>query len=97
MADIATRAERIKPNNPLCDRLYFEWLYILERAFETGEYSYERDRAAQHEVLGTREKRLVPLRVELALCRPQQASDGLKAAFLHHFGMIGMFQYPQWL
>ncbi len=86
MADVATCAERLKPQNPLCDRLYFEWLYIIERAFETGEYDYEQDKAAQHEVLGTREKRLVPLRIKLILSRRENVSPKLEEALLHYFG-----------
>ena len=96
MADIATRAERIKPQNPLCDRLYFEWLYIIKQAFETGEYSYERDKAAQHEVFGTREKRLVPLRVEFVLTRPNHMSEALQSALLHHFARQAFHEGHFW-
>lgn len=78
--------EAIKPYNPLCDRTYGEWQYIAERAFESGEYSYERERATQHEVFWTREDRLVPMQTELLLRRHDQIHPELEAAMLRHYG-----------
>ena len=78
--------EAIEPNNPLCDQTYYEWLYIAERAFEGGEYSYERERAAQHEVFGTREDRLVPMQVSLLLKRRENIPPELEEAMLRHYG-----------
>lgn len=86
MCDIGYWVERISPNHPLCDRLFGEWTYIAARAFEDGEYSYERDMRVQHDVLGTREKRLVPLPVKLLLARRADLPDGLEDGMLHHFG-----------
>lgn len=85
-ADISLMIERIKPYNELCDEHYARWLYIIDRAFEDGEYSYERDKAAQHDVFFTREKRLVPLRTEFLLCRREQVSGVLEDAMLRYFG-----------
>jgi len=86
MCDIACLAERIRPGNPLCDRLFFEWCFIAGQAFEDGEYSHERDMRTQHEQLGTREKRLVPLPVEFLLTRRADLPAGLEESMLHHFG-----------
>ncbi|HBN83731.1 MAG TPA: hypothetical protein DDZ89_07780 [Clostridiales bacterium] len=78
--------EAIKPYNPLCDQTYFEWQYIAGRAFESGEYSYERERAAQHEVFHTREDRLVPMQTELLLKRRDQIPIKLEDSMLRHYG-----------
>jgi len=86
MADIATMVERIKPYNSLCDRLWGEWFYIASQAFADGEYSYERDKSAQHEVLWTREKRLVPLPVTFLLGRRKDMPEKLENDMLHYFG-----------
>lgn len=86
LADISAMIERIKPYNEICDEQYAQWLYIAGRAFESGEYSYEQDKAAQHEVFFTREKRLIPIKTELLLCRREQLPLKLEAAMLRHFG-----------
>ena len=86
MAVICEKIEAIKPYNDLCDRTYGEWLYITSRAYEDGEYSYERERAAQHEVFGTREKRLVPMQFGLLLKRRDNLPPALETAMLHHHG-----------
>lgn len=78
--------EAITPGHPLCDETYRQWLYIAGRAYEDGEYSYEKDRAAQHEVFSTRENRLVPMQSELLLKRRQEIPDGLEEAMLRHLG-----------
>lgn len=85
-ATVCNAIEAIKPYNPLCDRPYSEWRYIAGRAFETGEYSYERERAAQHEVFWTREDRLVPMQTELLLKRRDQIPPALEEAMLRHYG-----------
>lgn len=78
--------EAITPGHPLCDETYCQWLYIAGRAYEEGEYSYEKDRAAQHEVFLTREDRLVPMQSELLLKRRQNISGALEDAMLRHLG-----------
>lgn len=78
--------EAITPGHPLCDETYRRWLYIAGRAYEEGEYSYEKDRAAQHEVFLTREDRLVPMQSELLLKRRQNISEALEDAMLRHLG-----------
>lgn len=78
--------EAITPNHPLCDETYRQWLYIADRAYEEGEYSYEKDRAAQHEVFLTKESRLVPMQSELLLKRRQNISESLEDAMLRHLG-----------
>lgn len=85
-ATICNMIESIKPYSPLCDRTYVEWQYIARRAFEGGEYSYERERAAQHEVFYTREDRLVPMQTELLLKRRDQVSPELEDSMLRHYG-----------
>ena len=86
MWEIAQWAERIRPNHPLCDRLWAEWSYIAGRAFADGTYSEEQNRLAQHEVFGTREKRLVPMALGLLLTRPEDLPDGLEQNLLDHYG-----------
>ena len=85
-ATICNAIEAIKPYNELCDRTYGEWLYIAERAFSDGDYSYERERDAQHEVFWTKEDRLVPLQFELLLKRRENIPQTLENAMLYHFG-----------
>ena len=86
MADICNLIESIKPYNSLCDEIYNEWKYIAERSFWDGEYSYERERAAQHEVFSTREDRLVPMRFALLLRRRDQITPDLEDAMLRTYG-----------
>lgn len=86
LCDIAAMIERMKPYNPLCDRLWGEWFYIAGRAFEDGAYSHERDKLAQHEVLGTREDRLVPLPVTFLVNRRADMPPELERAMLDHYG-----------
>ncbi|MHB1151135.1 MAG: hypothetical protein ACYCWE_02140 [Eubacteriales bacterium] len=78
--------EAIKPYHELCDRTYYEWKYIAGRAFESCEYSYERERTAQHEVFLTREDRLVPMQTELIMKRRDQVPPQLEEAMLRHYG-----------
>ena len=78
--------EAIEHGNPLCDRTYGEWLFIASRAFEDGEYSYDREAAAQHEIFATREERLVPMKFSLLLKRRENISAALEAAMLRHYG-----------
>jgi hypothetical protein len=85
-ATVCNALESIQPYNPLCDRTYNEWLYILTRSFESGEYSYERERAAQHEVFYTREDKLAPMQTELLLKRKTEVLPELGEAMLRHFG-----------
>ncbi len=85
-ATVCNLIEAIKPNNPLCDRTYFEWLYIAGRTFESGEYSFERERAAQHEVFWTKEDRLVPMQTELLLKRRAEITPQLENAMLRYYG-----------
>ena len=85
-ASICETIEAIKPYNELCDRTYGEWLYIATRAYENGEYSYERDCAAQHELFWTKEARLIPLQFGLLLKRREEVSPELEASMLHHHG-----------
>ena len=88
--------EAITPNHPLCDETYRQWLYIADRAYEEGEYSYEKDRAAQHEVFLTREDRLVPMQSELLLKRRQNISRALEDAMLRHLGRRASEQGHFW-
>lgn len=85
-AIVCNYLEAITPNHPLCDETYHQWLYIAGRAYEEGEYSYEKDKAAQQEVFLTRESRLVPMQSGLLLKRRQMISDELEEAMLKHLG-----------
>jgi hypothetical protein len=85
-AEICKTIEAIKPYNPLCDRTYSEWMYIVIRAYENGEYSYERERAAQHEIFWTKEDRLVPMQFGLLLKRRDELPSEIEEAMLHHHG-----------
>lgn len=72
------------------DILFLASEYLQEllqgRAYGEGEYSYEKDKAAQHEVFLTRESRLIPMQSGLLLKRRQNISDGLEEAMLRHLG-----------
>jgi hypothetical protein len=85
---VAAMAETISPDNynSLCDDLFDQWNYIALCAFEDGEYSHERDKKAQHELLGTREERLVPLPLGLLLGRSRALSESLQQAMCGHYG-----------
>jgi hypothetical protein len=85
-AAVCNLIESIKPYNPIADSAYSEWLYIAERTFTGGEYSYERERTAQHEVFLTREDRLVPMQTELLLKRRDQMPPKLEDAMMRHYG-----------
>lgn len=85
-AAVCNMLEALTPNNPLCDRTIAEWQFIAGRAFENGEYSYEKESAAQHEVFWTRENRLVPMQTELLLKRRAELPPGLEEAMLRHYG-----------
>jgi hypothetical protein len=87
-AVICGAIEKIKPHNELCDRTYAEWMYIISRAYANGEYSYERERDAQHEIFFTREKRLVPTEAcfDLILTRREGLSPELEECLLRHHG-----------
>ena len=85
-AEICSLIESIKPDSRECDQVFHQWNYIAGRAYETGEYSYEADRAAQHEVFLTRENRLVPMQSELLLKRRSKLQPGVEDAMLRHLG-----------
>jgi len=85
-AAVCETIEKIKPYNSLCDRSYAEWSYIAARAYESGEYSYERERAAQREIFLTREDRLVPMQFGLLLQRRDKVAPELENAMLRHHG-----------
>ena len=89
LAELAYIVELLHPDNPLCDAIYDQWLYICNMAFADGTYSYERDAAAQHDILFTREKRLVPLPVFLLHSRRERVPEALEIAMLPHFGKHG--------
>ena len=95
LCDIAFQVERLSPHNPLVDAIYSQWLYIAGQAFTDGEYSHDRDMAAQHELLGTKEKRLVPLPVSLLLTRPDELGS-LNAAMLNHYGKRALLHGYFW-
>jgi len=82
LCSVASMTEAISPDNynSLCDDLFDQWNYIAIRAFEDGEYSHERDKKAQHELLGTREDRLVPLPLDLLLSKGREISESLQDA-----------------
>lgn len=85
-AEICSLIEAIKPDSRECDEVFQQWNYIAGKAYETGEYSYEADRAAQHEVFRTREDRLVPMQSELLLKRRDCLKPGVEDAMLRHLG-----------
>jgi hypothetical protein len=96
LASICTMIEAIKPYNELCDNHYSQWLYIAERTFESGEYSFEKERNAQHEIFWTKEERLVPMQFGLLLKRPAKVSRRLETAMLHHYGKQAYHQGYFW-
>lgn len=85
-ARVCNLLEAITPYSPLCDETWRQWLFIAGRAYEDGEYSYEKDRAAQHDVFLTREDRLVPMQSELLLKRREEIPEALEDAMLRHLG-----------
>lgn len=85
-ASVCNLLEAVAPYSPLCDETWHQWLFIAGRAYEDGEYSYEKDKAAQHEVFLTRESRLVPMQSELLLKRREELSISLEDAMLRHLG-----------
>lgn len=85
-AGICTALEGLEKNNPLCDDTFRQWEYIAGRAYLDGEYSYERDRAAQHDVFLTKEDRLVPMQCGLLLQRRECVPETLEDAMLRHIG-----------
>ena len=95
-ASFCNMIESITPYNELCDRTYNEWQYIAGRAFESGEYSYERERTAQHEVFWTREDRLVPMQTELLLKRREQISSEIEESMLRHYGEHAYYHGHFW-
>lgn len=95
-AEICNLLEAISPYTEECDEVYSQWSYIANRAYETGEYSYEADRAAQHEVFLTREDRLVPMQSELLLKRRDKLPAETEAAMLHHLGGIASREGHFW-
>ncbi len=95
-AEICNLLEAISPYTEECDDTYSQWSYIASRAYETGEYSYEADRAAQHEVFLTREDRLVPMQSELLLKRRDKLPAEMEKAMLHHLGGIASREGHFW-
>ena len=85
-AEICECMEAIRPYNPLCDETMARWQYIAGRAYADGEYSYERECAAQHEVFLTREAKLVPMQCALLLKRRDELGEGIEDAMLRHLG-----------
>jgi len=85
-ASICEIIETIKPYNELCDRTYNEWIYIVSRAYDDGEYSFERERDAQHEIFWTKEDRLVPMQFGLLLKRRDELPSEIEDAMLRHHG-----------
>ena len=85
-ADICNLIEAVNPRHPDCDGCYDEWIYIAQRAFAGGEYSYDREARAQHEVFGTREARLVPMCCALLVKRREELGGDLEDAMLRHYG-----------
>lgn len=85
-ASVCEMIETIRPYNDLCDNTYNQWMYIAGRAYETGEYSYERDRNAQHDAFLTREDRLIPMQFGLLLCRREEVPPEMEEAMLRHHG-----------
>lgn len=85
-AKVCNLLEAITPNSPLCDETWRQWLFIAGRAYEDGEYSFEKDKAAQYEVFANRESRLVPMQSELLLKRREEIAASLEDAMLRHLG-----------
>lgn len=95
-AEICNLLEAISPYNEECDETYAQWSYIAGRAYEAGEYSFEADRAAQHEVFLTREERLVPMQSELLLKRRDRVPPEIERAMLLHLGGIASREGHFW-
>lgn len=89
---VASMLESIKPYNPLCDNLWSEWLYIATCAFEDGVYNYEKDRNAQHEIFFTREKRLIPIPLNLLLIRKENIDETFEKCLLDYYG-AGVYEH----
>jgi len=51
---------------------------------------------AQHEIFLTREKRLIPIPINLLLTRPDEMSLNLEAAMLNHYGKNAYFHGYFW-
>ena len=85
-AIVCNLLEGISTYTAECDDTYKQWQYIANRAYGSGEYCYEEDKAAQHEVFLTREARLVPMQSELILKRREQVSPEIEDAMLRHLG-----------
>lgn len=85
-AEVCNLIEAISPDSPECDKVYQQWLYIANCAYAGGEYCYEADMAAQHEIFLTREKRLIPMQSELVLKRRDRITPELEDAMLRHLG-----------
>lgn len=85
-AVVCNLLEAITPYTKECDLTYAQWLYIACRAYESGEYSYERERDAQHEVFFTRENRLIPMQSGLLLKRRKELPAIVEDAMLRHLG-----------
>jgi len=85
---VASMVEAISPDNynSLCDDIFDQWNYIAICAFEDGGYSHERDKKGQHELLGTREDRLVPIPLGLLLGKGRTIPDSLQQAMCDHYG-----------
>ena len=96
LCSVAAMVEAISPNNNLCDDLFNQWNYIAICAFEDGEYSHERDKKAQHELLGTREDRLVPLPLGLLLSKGRVISPELEKAMLDCYGRNAYYHGYFW-
>lgn len=85
-AMVCNYLEGIQPYTAECDGIYNQWHYIAHQAYGSGEYSYEEDKAAQHEVFLTREARLVPMQSEFLLKRRERLAPGIEDAMLRHLG-----------
>ena len=98
LCDVAAMADAISPNNynSSCDDLFDQWNYIAICAFEDGEYSHERDKKAQHELLGTREDRLVPMPLGLLLGKGRNISESLQDAMRDYYGKNSYYQGYFW-
>ena len=92
-ATLCTALDKIDPYSPECDETFHQWVYIAHRAFEDGEYNYERDASAQHELFATREKRLLPIELALLTNRRDQLPNGLEDAMLHYYGEMASKRY----
>ena len=88
LSSVAGMAEAISPNhcNSLCDDLFNQWTYVAICAFEDGEYSHERDKKAQSELLGVRGDRLIPFPFGLILSKGREVSESLENYMCGHFG-----------